>query len=700
MKKSLIFCFLLFIVSNTQAGKPTKIDFAALEKIDIYSMLDVADRYIYTDLATALIINDLALKKAQKSKDWLAYFYVQRERGIYYEKYNQPKESLVQYRLILPILDSLYDKKSEFQCVLWTDMAIAYRKCGKYEDCQMYHEKVLVLAQKSKNHEMEEDSYHGLGMLYESIGEHEKALSYYQKSVKIAEKNANKSGIVISYQNIANVLLKSGNEKLALSQIERAWQLSLPLDSNRQAHVLNDYGEILSETGQYVEALSKFQTSLVWYEHLADQSMIGRAMLNMAKTYTKKGDDDLAIDFFQRSLALQTSIRSEDLVKMWYDLGQLYLKKKDTINAKNAFVKSHDLAQHFNFRADLQKVQLALAQVLAHNGQKAVAYDFLQKAQLLGDSLTNFEKERRIAEMDFRYKTAKAEEKITILEAKNGKITFGAAAFAALMLSGFMFFMFWQKHKNNEVLSRKNLEIELSNKQLRESNEVLQQFAYATAHDLKEPLRTIGSFVGLIQKRHGQSFSPEAAEYFEFVKSGALRMNLLLTDLLEYSTVFMDSASTEQTQILPAFGDVVSNLQESIRSNDAVILLPDTKILKPLTIKKSHFIQLFQNLLGNAVKFSPINPSIQILISESNNQDYIFEVKDNGIGIEAGYQEKVFQIFQRLNRQQFAGQGIGLALCKKIVEKYNGDIWFESKIGEGTSFFVRLPYRKEFASLN
>jgi signal transduction histidine kinase len=696
MRFSLITLFFTLFLGELMAGNPTQTDTIALEKMDVYALLDKADLMLFSDLETAKFINEKAFQKGKKAKDWVAVLYTLRERGFYYEKYNLPKSALMQYSLALPFLDSLKENKSKFQCILWNDIAITQRKIGDYKACAAFHEKTLQLAIQTKNVEMQENSYHGLGLLCEAIGEWEKAAEYYQKSVNIAQNSGNKVGIVISYQNIAKVLLASGNEKLALLKIEDAWKLSQPLDSNRQAHVLNDYGEILSQTGRYNEALSKFQQSLVWYEQLSDKPMIGRAMINMANTYAQKGENPLAIDFFNKSLALKESIRSEDLVKLWFNLGQLYQKQNNLAKAQDAYFKSQDLAQHFNFRADLQKSFLGISQTLAMSNYKAEAYNYLQKASTLGDSLAGFEKERRIAEMDFRFKASQSEKKIAILEAEKAKITFGSTAFGALFLAAFLYFMFWQKDKHNKILQEKNQEILLSNKQLRESNEVLQQFAYATAHDLKEPLRTIGSFVGLLQRRFGKSFDPEAIEYFEFVKSGAFRMNALLTDLLEYSTVFMDTPNNaEQTAINNGFEDVFSNLHNSIRENEAQIDFPKNVNLQPLMIKKSHFIQLFQNLLCNAIKFSPINPSIQVSISETNSNEYIFEIRDNGIGIEPAYQDKVFQIFQRLNRKDFGGQGIGLAVCKKIVEKYNGSIWFESKLGVGTSFFVRLPYKVE-----
>ena len=260
-------------------------------------------------------------------------------------------------------------------------------------------------------------------------------------------------------------------------------------------------------------------------------------------------------------------------------------------------------------------------------------------------------------------------------------------------------FLFGQKTRHHRLLKNKNQEIKRSNQQLREANAVLQQFAYATAHDLKEPLRTIGSFVGLLQRKHSNSFPPEAIEYFEYVKTGANRMNILLSDLLEYSTVFMDSAGKGNTPIFHGFQEVLSNLGEAIRKSGAVLEMPVEIPLPLVAMQKSHFVQLFQNLVSNAIKFSPENPRVQISIDRKEEGFFTFSIQDNGIGIDRNYGEKIFQIFQRLDKMRFEGAGIGLAICKNIVEKYGGSIWFDSELGRGTTFFVRLPVGVEVGVL-
>jgi light-regulated signal transduction histidine kinase (bacteriophytochrome) len=203
---------------------------------------------------------------------------------------------------------------------------------------------------------------------------------------------------------------------------------------------------------------------------------------------------------------------------------------------------------------------------------------------------------------------------------------------------------------------------------------------------LKEPLRTIGSFVGLIQRRHAHALPAEAVEYMTFVKDGVQRMDSLLSDLLEYSTLCAeDATTTEVTPLHRALRDVLGNLRETIRERGAIVELP---LETPgLAIQRSHLVQLFQNLVSNAIKFSPENPHVVVGFQRDVDGSLLFAIKDQGIGIDKAYENKIFQVFHRLHRNKFEGTGIGLALCRNIVDKYSGQIWFESEPNQGTTFF-------------
>jgi light-regulated signal transduction histidine kinase (bacteriophytochrome) len=300
-----------------------------------------------------------------------------------------------------------------------------------------------------------------------------------------------------------------------------------------------------------------------------------------------------------------------------------------------------------------------------------------------------------MAEMEFRFDLEKGENEIQQLKLRESRFTMMGGAILSVVAVGFLLFIVLMRGANNKNLKLKNLAIRQQNQKLEESNEVLRQFAYASAHDLKEPLRNIGSFVSLLQRRFTKDLPEEAQEYMGFVTTGVRRMNSLLEDLLEYSTLITDKQPEKEMIDLKDIVTIVSsNLQNTIESKHAEIRLGDK--LPQIEMNRLHLTQLFQNLISNSLKFVHDKPPLVLINGQSKNGEVTISVKDNGIGIKQEYSAKVFQLFHRLNKtnQQFEGTGIGLTICKNIVEKYNGRIWFESDEANGTTFFIAFPDTK------
>ncbi len=669
----------------------------SLARLDVYTILGKASQISWKDLDKALAINEFAVEKASASRDFMGLFYAYHERGVYFEIHNRPLNALPEYEKALFFADSCKANRNQFLTSIFTELAIANRKAGNYAACKKWHESALALARKTGNAELEEDSYHGLGFLFETTGEWEKAIEFYQKSITVAERRKSILGVIVTTQNIAKTLLRAGNRELALKKIEDAWQMAAQQpDTLRRAHVLNDYGEILVEIGQFDKAEQKFQTSLLAYQQLGDQPMMARAFLNLGDVFSKKGADLLALDFFQKSLALKQSLRPEDHVNLYAHTGELFQKQNLLDEAATNWRECLALSQQFNFRDVMQKAHMALSKIADEKEQPDIAFFHLKRATAIGDSLTGKQKDLKLAEMEFKFDAARSEKKLRDLQEERTHLMFTGALVLLAMGFIFLFYRNREKARSNRVLSQKNLEIERQNNKLQDSNLILQQFAWASAHDLKEPLRTIGSFIGLIQKRHGHALPAEAVEYMQFVKDGAHRMNSLLSDLLEYSTLCAeDATTTEVTPLHRALRDVMGNLRETIRARKATVELPPET--PALAMQRSHLVQLFQNLVSNGIKFSPENPHITVNFYKELNGDLLFAIRDHGIGIEKAYEGKVFQVFHRLHKNQFEGTGIGLAICKNIVDKYGGQIWFESEIGAGTVFFLRFPANLEVA---
>ena len=260
-----------------------------------------------------------------------------------------------------------------------------------------------------------------------------------------------------------------------------------------------------------------------------------------------------------------------------------------------------------------------------------------------------------------------------------------------------------------DVTARKLAEEQLSRTaaDLARSNQELEQFAYVASHDLQEPLRMITSYTQLIAKRYGDHLDSDAREFINFAVDGAHRMQRLINDLLAYSRVGSKGKALEPVAGADCLKAALDNLKIAIEEGQATVTF---EALPAVMADPVQMTQLLQNLIGNALKFrGPAAPRIHIgterrpapscpvptaqsPLRQEKPEEWVFTVRDNGIGIEPQYFERIFVIFQRLHTQdQYPGTGIGLAICKKIVERHGGRIWVESKPGEGTVFFFALP---------
>ncbi|MBF0505522.1 MAG: PAS domain S-box protein [Nitrospirae bacterium] len=249
-----------------------------------------------------------------------------------------------------------------------------------------------------------------------------------------------------------------------------------------------------------------------------------------------------------------------------------------------------------------------------------------------------------------------------------------------------------------DISERKQAEDKLSRamEELSRSNEELEKFAYVASHDLQEPLRMVSSFVQLLEKRYKGKLDQDADDFINFAVDGANRMQTLITDLLAYSRVGRLGKKFGETSCEAVLDHALSNLQAVVEETGAVVTRGP---LPAVTGDDSQLVQLFQNLIGNAIKFCKGRlPSIHISAEQSGNA-WVFSVRDNGIGIPPEYSERIFSIFQRLHgRQEYQGTGIGLAICRKVVERHGGKIWVKSEPGTGSTFYFTIPVQKEIKS--
>jgi len=242
-----------------------------------------------------------------------------------------------------------------------------------------------------------------------------------------------------------------------------------------------------------------------------------------------------------------------------------------------------------------------------------------------------------------------------------------------------------------DIAERKRAEEALGrlNEDLLRSNKDLEEFAYVASHDLQEPLRMVASYTQLLAERYKGQLDEKAMKYIAYAVEGAVRMQQLINGLLTYSRMGARGRPVETVDSHALLGEAIRNLGAAIDESHAIITAEE---LPAVSADPTQLVHLFQNLLSNAVKFrSEEYPRVHVSAHDAG-KEWIFSVKDNGIGIDRQYSDRIFLIFQRLHtRTEYPGTGIGLALCKRIVERHGGRIWFESEPGKGSSFFFSLP---------
>ena len=245
------------------------------------------------------------------------------------------------------------------------------------------------------------------------------------------------------------------------------------------------------------------------------------------------------------------------------------------------------------------------------------------------------------------------------------------------------------------ALHEANQELTHRAQQLSRSNSELEQFAYVASHDLQEPLRMIASYTQLLLRRYGDRFDGDAKEFMDFIVDGATRMKQLIEDLLAYSRVGTHGKELRPTDSKAAIQKALANLRAALESTAGTVTFDP---LPTINADEFQLVQLFQNLIGNALKFKGEHAPHVHISADDQGDAWTFAVKDNGIGIDAEYFDRIFMVFQRLhNRTDYPGTGIGLAICKKVVDRHGGRIWIESQAGLGSTFRFTVPKKGEHA---
>ncbi len=654
-------------------------------------VLVFANKMASEDLEVAKFAFDLALGKALFDRDQPLLFSVLRDKGIFFEDQNQLDSAEFFYKKALVLAEK--ETFAEPTRTALNDLAIISRKLTKFQDAENYHRSALQKAAEAHDVELEEFSLHGLGFLYENVGDYDAAAHYYLESYEIAKKRESPEGRIVTLTNLAGMRMAANRRDSAFLHVREALNLAFSAHDTAQiAHVYHVLAAVFEHFSQSDSAQVFYQISANLAAQSHNWSLRAASFLDLGLIAEKSGDWKSAEKFYQNiHVAHFSSLPPEQKVEVFFRLGKILMAQNQPELGLNFLSKAYFLADEFSLAESQIEVGRELFSFFQKKNDTQKALFYLAISDKLSDSLSVVSRETGTAALDFRYNLVKKDRELQEMDIRQSRVRIGFVILMGLLLVGGLFFLVKIQRKSNADLRQKNEAIRDQNLRLEESNKFLHQFTYAVAHDLKEPLRSISGFLGLLERRHPEKFAGEGQEYLQFVRQGVARMTDLIADLLAFSNISSQRPGQEKIDSRLVLGQTISKLDSEIRLKNGSVELPEA--MPEVVMKSEHLGQLFQNLIHNALKFNHNeHPTVKVGAVRLNGH-VIFSVEDNGIGIDADHAKKIYELFHQLNKNQpYGGTGVGLTVCKNIVDKYKGAIWFEAAAAEhGTRFLVKLP---------
>ncbi|MFK7771731.1 MAG: ATP-binding protein [Saprospiraceae bacterium] len=662
------------------------------------------------------------------------YFQIAQE--YYYD--DSFEEAKKYYTLALELIDAEKNHESYFNILL--GQGKANKRLNNYERAVEIFSKIIGSKTIRPNNNTLANTHNHLGSIYQSLGEYEKAYQEQLNALHFHELEKDASGIGRDYYEIGSILFYQERFEQALEYYGKAYEYFHQIKHQKLIYSsLAAIGSAHQKLGNLSESLDYGGRALHLARNLKYKTGIAYSLGNMAQVMLQQNQKEEAKRMLKEALKLK-----EELNDPWAIIGgNLGIVKATLVcqepkkaipflkTALGLSLKIKSKTRELETYQEYEKVYRAL-------NDFPKSYFYLKKYTMLKDSVLNEKTVQEMGQTKRRFELEKKENEITLLKTKNENLEYKkklqrlkAGIFLSLLfivliaLAVIARSLRRQKEtnlvlekqqkkiqiqnealkisqtqlrefnvllaKNNKLLEDKNEEIKTKNCQLQSSNEDLQNFAYVASHDLKEPLRMIHSYTSLLKKRYNDLLDESGKEFIFYVTDAVKRMEIMLNDLLDYSRIDSRREENAAVDLRDVMLIVNSNLTKLLEEKNAKLIYDQEKF-PVVNSSFSKMTQLFQNLISNGIKFKGEQDPVVILDCKREADKFIFSIKDNGIGIALENQKKVFEMFKRLHtREEYEGTGIGLATCKKIIQKHGGNIWIESEEGEGTTFFFSMP---------
>lgn len=552
------------------------------------------------------------------------------------------------------------------------------------------------------------------GKLFRAVNDFEKSQRAFFKQLTIYEYQNYETGIATVNFDLATLFFDQKDYQQALLYYEKALQKYISLnDIKGKTVTLNAIGQTYGKLEDYQKNLSHSSDALVLARALNDKLRLANINSNIGFAYLHLDKLTDALNHYNAALIIGEELQNNRIIAEAADaLGHIYHKLCNEIEAADYYEEALTAAQKADSKSLKKDIFQSLFNFHEDYGRDSVSFFYLKNLTALKDELYNEERSNQLVHNQIRYETEKKEEEVKMLrqlELEN-KITIQnqrlqnyvllIITLLVLSVSIILFNAFKRKKAYNKLLEMEvqkrtgeladsNAELKTFNVKLEQSNTELERFAYIASHDLKSPLRNVISFLNLIERKLKNTEDKDIKEYLNFATGNARQMYSLIQDVLEYSRINEKEVPTAEVDLNESLMFVLQNLKDDMQSKGAVVFAKPLPVIEANSV---HILQLFQNLIGNGIKYN-INRKPKVILSHRmDSASHVFSVIDNGIGISEEYHKQIFQMFKRLHtKDEYPGTGIGLALCKKIINNLGGEIWLESVPGRGTTFYFSIP---------
>lgn len=599
-----------------------------------------------------------------------------REVALIYERINNYKKAIEYYQLALETIRKLGDKRLE--SLLLSGFGNLYNSLSAYDKSLEMHLEALKISQMRNDTSALAHISNSIGIVYQNLKEYDKALDYFQQGLNYYKADGNKGGEAAIINNLGIIYDDRGNKEKALEYYQKSLEMAIQSEDNSGiATGHNNIGLIHYDLGNYDKALKHFNKSLSISMENQNKYSIANTNNNIAKLH-------IAVEQYGAAIEKLNAAK----------------KIAEAINAKEV------LSENYQLSSQLYELQ----------GRYKKALQFYKQYTNVEDSIYSESSAEKIAEMEVKYETEKIEKENEILRKdnqihvleinrqKNWNIFLIAFSFLIFLIAILVYSQFRLKQKTNHLLASKNNELKETNAKLKASEQNLKElnatkdrFFSIIAHDLKNPFQALLGYSEILSKKIHTLDKEELANYARTIYESSQNLFNLLANLLQWSRTQLGTINykEENISIQDAIDEVLPLLQVPAKEKN-ISLEADIDPTTMVHVDRNVISTVLRNLINNAIKFTQNNGEVKITCT-TNTSDAIVSIADSGKGISSENLQKLFRIDQNISTKGTAneeGTGLGLILCKELIENSGGKIWVESKLGYGSIFKFSLPLSK------